>query len=35
MQKIGPDQSALYLRKDGMPSKGVFHFVGTRLECVQ
>ena len=35
MHKIGADQLALHLGKNNMSSKGVFHFLGTRLECLQ
>lgn len=35
MHKIGADQLTLYLRENSMRGKGVFHFVGTRLECLQ
>jgi hypothetical protein len=35
VQKIGADQSTRYLCENGMSSKRVFHFVGTRLECLQ
>ena len=35
MQKIGPNQLALYLGESAVSSKGVFHFVGARLEYLQ
>lgn len=35
VQEVGSDQLALYLAEGGMSKKGVFHFVGTRLECRQ
>ena len=35
MHKIGADQLTLYLCENGMRSKGVFHFAGTRLERLE
>ena len=35
MHKIGADQLTLDLCENGMSSKGVVHFAGTRLECLQ
>ena len=35
MHEIGADQLALHLGENDMSSKGVFHFVGTRLERLQ
>ena len=32
MHKVGTDQLALRLGEIGMRRKGVFHFIGTRLE---
>ena len=35
VQEVGADQLALYLCEIGMRRKGVFHFVGARLEGLQ
>ena len=35
VEEIGADQLALDLAEDGMSRKGVFHFIGARLECLQ